>query len=231
MRGRAVVIRGLGALALCALCSTSLVARASAQSSIVDELAAIVGGETPVSGTDVVLRSDLELRARLALLAHDPTRATGALPSALLRATLDEVVGELLIAREAERLHATMPSDAAVAAQRRELESAAGGAEAVLSLLRIIGADESELDAIAMRRARVDGFLRANLEGTTVVSDARVEEVYASGEHPFTDEPLERAREPLRAWLAQGALERDVARWISVLRGRTTVRVLLALDE
>lgn len=220
-----------GLVALCAMCSCVFATVASAQANMVDELAAIVGGETPVSGADVVLRSDLELRARLALLARDPSRATGVLPSALLRATLDEVVGEFLIAREADRLHAAMPSDAAVAAQRRELEGAAGGAEAVRSLLRITGAEESELDTIALRRARVDAFLRANLEGTTVVSDARVEEVYASGEHPFTDEPLEQAREPLRAWLAQGALERDVARWIAVLRGRTTVRVLLALDE
>jgi hypothetical protein len=73
----------------------------------------------------------------------------------------------------------------------------------------------------------VDAFLRANLEGGTVVSDSQVEERHASGEHPFADRPLEEVREPLRAWLAQSALERDVARWIEVLRSRTAVRIVV----
>jgi hypothetical protein len=68
--------------------------------------------------------------------------------------------------------------------------------------------------------------LRANLEGSTVVSDAQLARVYESGEHPFGDRPLPEVREPLRAWIAQAVLRRDVRRWIEVLRRRTAVRVV-----
>jgi hypothetical protein len=72
----------------------------------------------------------------------------------------------------------------------------------------------------------VSAFLRANLEGATVVSDAQIERVYEGGAHPFVDRPLEDVREPLRVWIAQRVLRRDVRRWIEVLRSRTTVRLV-----
>ena len=127
-------------------------------------------------------------------------------------------------------LNAAEPSEAEVRTQRDRLIATLGGDGVLSRILDRAGAERAELDVIARRRAVVDAFLRANLEGTTTVSDARVEEVFASGEHPFTDMTLEQAREPLRAWLAVQALSADVARWVEVLRDRTTVRVLLVLD-
>lgn len=192
-----------------------------------EALVAIVGAETPQEGTDLVLLSDVDLRARLDLgpstLAVEPTRA-------LYAATLDEIVGEMLIAREALRLRASEPGEAEVAAQRERLVAAVGGSRVLDVLLDRLGADASEIDRIARRRAVVEAFLRANLEGTTDVSDARVEEVFAGGDHPFAGMSLEQAREPLRAWLAVRALSEDVARWVAVLRQRTVVRVLVSLD-
>ncbi len=192
-----------------------------------EALVAVVGAETPQEGADLVLLSDVDLRARLDLgprsASVEPTRA-------LYAATLDEIVGEILIAREAERLRATEPSESDVRAQRDRLVAAIGGEGALDALLAHIGADREEVERIARRRAVVEAFLRANLEGTTRVSDARVEEVFASGDHPFADMTLDRAREPLRAWLAVRALSTDVARWVTVLRERTIVRVLVSLD-
>lgn len=192
-----------------------------------EALVAIVGAETPQDGTDLVLLSDVDLRARLDLgpsaLAVEPTRG-------LYVATLDEIVGELLIAREATRLRASEPRETEVAVQRARLVAAVGGEAVLASLLTRVGADRSEIDRIARRRAVVEAFLRANLEGTTDVSDARVEEVFATSDHPFVGMTLDQAREPLRAWLAVRALSGDVARWVAVLRERTTVRVLVSLD-
>jgi hypothetical protein len=192
-----------------------------------EALVAIVGAETPQAGTDLVLMSDVDLRARLDLgpsgLTVEPTRA-------LYAATLDEILGEILIAREADRLRTSEPTESEVRAQRDRLVATLGGEPMLTRLLARLGADPAEIDVIARRRATVEAFLRANLEGTTTVSDARVEEVFASNDHPFAGMTLEEAREPLRAWLAMRSLSADVARWVAVLRTRTPPRVLIVLD-
>lgn len=192
-----------------------------------EALVAIVGADTPQDGTDLVLFSDVDLRARLDLgpsgVSVTPTRA-------LYAATLQEILGEILIAREAQRLRASEPSPAEIRTQRDRLVATLGGEAALAALLGRIGADPAEIEAIARRRAVVEAFLRANLAGTTTVSDARVEEVFAGSEHPFAGMTLEQAREPLRAWIAMRSLSQDVARWVAVLRERTPPRVLVVLD-
>ena len=192
----------------------------------VEGVAALVGGTAPGAGTLAVLRSDVTLRARIAVSARAARLPTGRLPPDLLAAVLDEIIGEVLIAREADRLRAARPSDEEVAAQRHRIEEQAGGAERLAALLRAVDASGDEIDAIARRRAYVEAFLRANLEGSTVISDAQVQRAYEAGEHPFVGRELEEIREPLRAWVAAQTLQRDVRRWIEVLRGRTTVRVV-----
>ncbi len=191
-----------------------------------DGIAALVGGTAPGPGVQVVLRSDVDLRARIALAGESEHLPVGPLPDSLLAATLDEIIGELLVVREADRLRAPRPSDREKREERARIEAQAGGAERLAALLRAVGATTDEIDAVAQRRAYVNAFLRANLEGSTIVSDAQLARVYDSGEHPFVGRPLDEIREPLRAWIAQRALQRDVRRWIEVLRRRTTVRVL-----
>lgn len=193
----------------------------------IDGVVAIVGGLTPSPTTDVVLRSDVELRARLALAERAPDLPDPRLTPELLAATLQEIVGELLIAREAQRLHAPEPAVTQITRQRDELVRALGGEERLARFLERYDVEPAEIDAIARRRAFVEAFLRANLEGSTLISDSQVDQVYASGEHPFADRPLDEIREPLRAWLAAAALQRDVRRWIQVLRGRTPMRVVV----
>ncbi len=195
----------------------------------VDGLAAVVGALAPGAGADTLLRSDVELRVRVRLAGQAPQSPLplGALPAGLVRATLDEIVGELLIAREAARVRIRPPLPADVQRERERIESEAGGAERLAELLRVLGASATEIDVMARRRAVVSAFLTANLEGTTEISDAEVERIFLSGEHPFVDMTLDEAREPVRIWAAQAALERAVARWIGVLRARTPFRIVL----
>ena len=194
-------------------------------------IAAVVGGSAPGPGVDVILRSDVELRARIAL-SGQAENATGfeALPPDLLRATLDQLIGEALIAREAERVRVSSPSEADVERERRRLAEEAGGPTRLATLLERLGATAPEVEALARRRALVTSFLQVNLEGTTVVTDAQVDHAYEEGDHPFTDRPLDEARDDLRAWLARRALDRAVRRWVTVLHARTTVRVLVQYD-
>lgn len=227
-RGLATLLVALAITALPCTLAAQAPAPAAATAHAIDGVVAIVGGHTPSVTTDVVLRSDVELRAVLAVAARSPDLPSlPELPPELLEATLQEILGELVIAREAMRLHAPEPSASQVERHRAEIVRSVGGEERFERLLARHGIAPEEIDALARRRAFVDAFLRANLEGSTRVSDARVEETYREGEHPFADRPLDEVRELLRAWIATEALQRDVRRWVEVLRSRTPMRVVV----
>ncbi len=191
---------------------------------LAEALVAVVGARSPGEGTDVVLLSDVELGVALALAragAHDVEPS-----SALRQAALDQLVGELLIQREATRLGASSPTPTELDAQRTALERSVGGASALAALLARLDAGDDELDAIVRRRAIVEHFLGANLEGASEVTDADVADAYANASHPFVGQPLEEVREALRAWLHVTLVDAYVARWLSTLRARNEVHVL-----
>jgi hypothetical protein len=189
-----------------------------------EALVAVVGGDTPGPTTDPILLSDVELVARLALARSG--NGSGPLTPALLQAALEQLVGEILIRREASRLHAADPPPDAARRQREAIERAVGGPEALAALLSRHGVGPEEIDAIATRRAVVESFLGANLEGSTAITDADVERAYLEQRHPFVGRPLDEVREGLRAWLRVTRLDADVARWLATLRRRSAVRVL-----
>ena len=189
-----------------------------------DGLAAVVGGTAPGPGVDIVLRSDVELRARMALSAGQPPDALIPLPEGLLAASLSEIIGELLIAREARRVQVGRPSMADLLRERRRLERAAGGRQRLSELLRAVGASEQELQRIAQRRALVAAFLSANLEGATVVTDGELRRTYQEQAAAFEGVEPAQALAAIRARLTRERLDRTIERWVSVLRARTETR-------
>jgi hypothetical protein len=195
-------------------------AASDALASRLDGIAAVVGALAPGPGADVVLHSDVELRARLALAAETGSGelAIGQLPEALLNASLQEIIGELLIAREARRVQIALPTTADAQREKDRLVRSVGGAVRAATLLSDLGAREEELDAIARRRVLVAAFLRVNLEGVTTVTQAELEQALSS-------RPEGMSLEQLREGLAKAALERAVKRWVVMLRARIPVRV------
>ncbi|MCA9574980.1 MAG: hypothetical protein R3B40_02810 [Polyangiales bacterium] len=189
----------------------------------VEGIAAVVG-DTGATQT-IILRSDVDLRARMHLAGSrdDDTLPLGPLPQELLVATLDELVGETLIAMEAARVQIGAPTERDIARERARLTTLSGGPQRLGQLLAALGADPAEIEEAAVRRASVAVFLVANLDAS-VPSEAEVERVYATGQHPFVDLALEDVREPLRAYIMQARLEGAVARWVRTLRDRVSVR-------
>lgn len=219
--------RGVAAprwLALASLLSWVAPAVAHAQARPVEALIAVVGARTPSQGASVVLSSDVELVAAIALARNGVT--SDATTPRLLQAALDQIIGEVLIRREALRLGAVAPTPDEIAQQREALERSIGGSAALDALLVRLHADRAEIDVLAERRAVVERFLGANLEGASEVTEADVDEAYAEAAHPFTGRPLEEVREALRAWLRVTLVDAYVARWLATLRSRTEVNVL-----
>jgi len=197
----------------------------------VEGVAAWVGGTGRGSGATPILRSDVELRARMAIAGQTGRITRVVLPEGLLAATLRQLVGEVLIEREADRLRAEVPSEEAIERARARLAEESGGVAVLGQLTEALGVSARELEAIARRRAYVEAFLRANLEGNTVVSDSQVERAFEAGEHPFVGRDLDEVREVMRVWLARQVYDRDVARWIEVLHNRARVRILAEWSE
>jgi hypothetical protein len=191
----------------------------------IDGVAALVGGQAPGEGVLVILRSDVELRARLSLLAAGVGSALNApLGADLLQATLSELLGESLIAIEASRLGLSAPSAREVREQRARL--ALAGEARFNELLEGLGVSSEEIDAIAERRALVGAFLAVNLEGTLDVSESEMVRAYETEEHPFQGLPYAEERSRFAAWLAQKRLNEAVGRWVLSLKERIPHRVI-----
>jgi hypothetical protein len=236
---RGCAAKGCAALAL--LCSLGFATQALAQPPtaaqfgepmLIDGLAAVLGGADPLDTPRAILQSDVELRARLALLRRDAERGLVApLPHSLLRATLDELIGEQLIAVEAERVQIPAPRGTDVESELQIIEREAGGAQALTALLSRMDASRADLEAMALRRAMVSAFLRANLEGVTVVTEAEIDDRLRAEPERFAAERPESARAAVRAVMAREALTRNVEHWVRVLRARTRVRVFSVYGE
>lgn len=191
----------------------------------IDGIAAVIGAAAPGPQTITILRSDVELRARLALLAHSSLDvALGPLPSGVLTASLAELVGEALIAQEASRLNLESPSaEARVEERARLIDSVGPDARELLKRLQV---SDRELATWVERRAVVSGFLAANLEGALDVSNMELARLFRSEPHPFQGEPFEEARERFAEWLERDRTQRAVRRWVETLAERTPHRVL-----
>jgi hypothetical protein len=222
----------IAALTWICLCGASESARAQVPiATRVDGVAAAIGG-TGGETADVILQSDVELRARLLLLGHSENSALHLeLPTGLLSAALRELIGEKLIAREAERVQITRPSLALVAQEKQRLIASAGGTERVRALLMTVGASPSELDVMAERRALVGAFLRANLEGTTLITDREIDAQIARDRARYADLNPATVRAEVRASLARATLARNIERWVRVLRARVPVRIYASFES
>lgn len=192
-----------------------------------DGLAALVGGLTPGPQVIAILRSDVALRARVWLSRESSLeQALGPLPEGLLRASLQELVGEALIAVEADRLSLAGPSPEALASERERMLGRGHPGGVTSALLSALAVDERELAAWIERRAIVSGFLQANLEGTLDVAPAELEQLFRTESHPFQQLTFPEARERFAAWLTQQRTQQAVARWVQSLTQRTPHRVL-----
>jgi hypothetical protein len=198
---------------------------------LVDGVAAVLGGGSALEPARTILQSDVELRARLLLLNRGYERAfMPQLPRSLLAATLNELIGEHLIAIEAERVRIVLPGQTEVQRELLQIEREADGPIELMELLSWLGASQTELAAMAERRALIAAFLRANLEGVSVVTDAEVDARLQDDPQGYAAESPEAARAAARAAVAKEAFQRHIEHWVRVLRARTRVRVLAIYD-
>ena len=183
-----------------------------------DGVVTIIGSRSMQPDAVVVLKSDIDILAAL-YGSQDDALAT----SRTRKAVLDELIGEGLIVREAQRVGLDEPSVADLRSARQQLVRQLGGDVQVREVMRKHGILDHDLEEVIQRRAVVAHFLRVNLEDTARVSEAAVRARYDQGDHPFVDQPYAVAAQTLRLWMQQRALRDAVEKWVSVLRTRDII--------
>ena len=221
-------------LALLLVAAPASVAGAEQKAVHIDGLAALVGGLEPAPGVDTILQSDVELYALIELGGE----VSGPLPTSwlhapllapLMRAALQKLIGEHIIAREAERVRVSEPRVSDIARERRRLERKAGGSERLEALIEDRAVSKRELESILLRRARVSAFLQANPEASR--SPAAGPERGPADRSPAIDrrqagQPGDSAgSDPDGAGSPESTLQKAAERWIRVLMSRTPVRL------
>ena len=173
--------------------------RAGAERVPVDRIAAVVEFPDAEGDVRIVLASTVEAIARMRVVERrSPDLLWAPLTGEFLAAVLDEVVNEILLYREAERLGLDRVSAEGIEDERARSAARFVEAERFQALVDAYGLSEAELREIFVRRRVVREFLAAN-----VVPGA------SPGAAPDPE-----------------AVRADVARWVQALRGRAKVRIL-----
>lgn len=199
-----------GWLAAPAVClAAALWALPAAAQTWFDALVAEVNGQ-PVLASDLVVEDAL----------YGKGRAFAAMDVATREVLLTRLIQRRLLLAEAERFGVAKPAaadvDEAVQALRDRLGS------------RPAGLDPAALRAVVQARLWADDFVDARIRAFVFIRDADVEQAMASRPPPADEAARAALEAQVRGELATREANRRLARYLSRLEGRATIRRYLA---
>jgi hypothetical protein len=167
---------------------------------VVDEVVAVVG--TRAGEARVITLSTVAEEGRIALVSRGGTEAAFApLDGAVLRASLDWYVDQLLLHEEAVRLQVFEVDSAAVQAELARFRKEFRRPGDFQAFLYAIDATEEELSAILRRTLRVRRYLESRL-GRLRASPAEVEAWYRANPEAVAGRSLDEVSDDIAARLA-----------------------------
>jgi hypothetical protein len=195
---------------------------------VVDEIVAVV--RNPASAPPrVVTYTKLVEEARIALVSRGATAAaTGPLDRAALRAALEWLLDQMLVADEAAKLRLDEVDREALAAEVRRFRGRFPGAAAYDRFLADTELSEEELAATLARMLRVERYVQSRVGRAARVGDDEAERWLAERGAPGAGAP---AREAARSQLADDRTKAQVREILSELRSRADIRIVGQLAE
>lgn len=207
-----------------ALAAIALAAAPSAPSAgrVVEEVVAVIRNP-PSASPRVVTLTKLVEEARIALVSRGATgAATGPLDRAALRAALDWLIDQVLVADEAERLRIDEIARDAVLGELRRFQGRFGTYEDYERFLRTSELSEDELLATLARMVRVQRYVESRVGRAARVGDDEVDRWL--GERGAA--PAGPARDAARSQLAEEKARAQVKELLGDLRSRADVRIV-----
>jgi hypothetical protein len=192
-------------LGLAACLAPALAAASAPAQTWFDALVARVNGQP-------ILASDLAVEDAL----YGKGRAFSAMDAATRDALLNRLIQRRLLLAEAERFGVAKPSEAAVDQQVAVLKKRLGPSPA--------GLDSAPLRATVRSRLWADDFVDARIRAFVFIRDAQVAEALKNRTVPTDPAAKASLESQVRSELAAQEADRRLARYLSRLEGRATIR-------
>jgi hypothetical protein len=203
-------------------------APAAPEGRIVDEIVAVVRNP-PSAPPRVVTYSKLVEEARIALVSRGATgAATGPLDRAALRAALEWLLDQMLVADEAAKLRLDDVDRDALAAEVTRFRGRFATAAAYEQFLSDLELSEDELAVTLARMMRVDRYVQSRVGRSGRVGDDEVDRRLADRGAGGAGTP---ARDAARSQLVEDRVKAQVREILSELRARADIRVVGQLGE
>lgn len=195
----------------------------------VDQVVATLEPENE-SNPRFVLQSEFAMLLRVELVIHhapDPLHIR--VDSTTWQPVLEQLMGEILVAREAER---SGMRDADLAEDRARLRAwmvaRLGGDDGLRALLDATGNAPSEFDALVRRRALAARYLVARQPRLIEPSDTDLRDAFEAGRFRAlyaADATLATARDAIREELIRASLPQALRQYLRALGSRVRIRV------
>jgi hypothetical protein len=218
----------MGALHLALLATlASGAADIPAGGTIVDEVVAVVA--TRGREARIITRTKVVEEGRVALVSRGGIEAAFApLDGAVLRASLDWYVDQILLHEEAVRLQVFEIDRATAQAELARFRAPFATPAAFKAFLHEIDATEEDLLAILRRTLRVRRYLESRL-GRLTPSPREVEAWYSAHAAELGGRPLPEVTDEITARLAASRADAETKALLADLRSRADIRVLVDL--
>jgi len=195
---------------------------------VVEEIVAVV--RNPASSPPrVVTLTKLTEEARIALVSRGATEAaTGPLDRAALRAALEWLVDQMLVADEASKLRIDEVDRDAVAAELRRFQARFPTFAAYERFLEQGQLTEDELVATLARMIRVERYVQSRVGRAARVGEDEVDRWLRERGTSSAAAPV---RDAARSQLAEERAQAQVRELLAELRGRADVRIVGQLGQ
>jgi hypothetical protein len=194
---------------------------------VVDEVVAVV--RTRGGDARVITLTKVAEEGRIALVSRGGIEAAFArLDGAVLRASLDWYVDQLLLLDEAVRLQVFEVDAAAALAEMARFKGAFPSPRDFKAFLFQIDATEEEVLATLRRSLRVRRYLESRL-GRLRATPAEVQAWYAAHQSEVGGRPLAEVADEITARLSAARADAETKALLADLRARADIRVLVDL--
>ncbi len=218
------MVRALASL-VAAAAVTAPAARA-ADAAPVEQVISVV--RSPATGqTRIITQTKLVEEARIALVSRGAVAAAvQPLDAAALRAALEWLIDQTILADEAARLQVADVDRADVDAELRRFRERFARPEDYRAFLEATELTDEELRVTLRRMLRVQRYLDGRVARAARVREADVEAYWREHAADFDGRPLASVRDAVRAHLADQRIQSEVKAVLAELRGRTEIRIL-----
>lgn len=188
----------------------------------VDEVVATIEVEGDDRPPVFVLESEVELSLRFELMAGE--RAT----SLARRGMLEQVIGERLLEREAQRAGDAAPSATEIEEERLEVSSRLASTGGPMELVRSLGLSDGDVEAFVRSRLVVARFLERHIARSIEPLESELRAAYETeqfGAYRAEGVPFGVARHDIRDHLVRLGYPRAIRAYLRSLGGRAQIRL------